>query len=87
MAEHDGCLAEIHDLTDRLAQCDRNWEEAIVERNRLRDQLAALEQAARDFLEQAAGGAVHGSSWDEFERTAERLRQVLDGTDSGEAPP
>jgi hypothetical protein len=49
--------------------------------------LAALEQAARDFLEQAAGGAVHGSSWDEFERTAERLRAAVDGTDSWKAEP
>jgi hypothetical protein len=49
--------------------------------------VAALEQAARDFLEQAAGGAVHGSSWDEFERTAERLRAAVDGIDRGEVGP
>jgi hypothetical protein len=128
--------AEIRDLTARLAQADRNWEQACdttedlehrlhateahlaaleqserqarsvialhqqngcgvqlwaeglqLERDTARAHLAALEQAARDFLEQAAGGAVHGSSWGEFERTAERLRQVVDGTDRGEAGP
>jgi hypothetical protein len=46
--------------------------------------LAVLSQAARDFLAQANGPVPHGSPWDEFERTAERLRAAVDGIDRGE---
>jgi hypothetical protein len=72
--------AEIRDLTGRLAQADRNWEEAIVERNRLRDHVTALEQAARDFL----AANADGFSWGVYEQARRRLRAAVDG---GETTP
>jgi hypothetical protein len=82
--------AEIRDLQGRLAQCDRNWEQACGTTEDLEHRLhrtearvAALEQAARDFLSAADGP----SSWGEYELAKQRLRAVLDGTDCGEAGP